>query len=413
MSNEQNALDQVVITAVRDGIFDSSNTGTETNISTREINTLPTATRGIGDILRKTPQASVSEGGAITIAGQNNRYNSIFIDGAVNNDVFGLSDTGTNGGQIGINPISLDAIESFQVNIAPFDVRQSGFTGGAINAITRSGTNNWEGSAYYFTRNEELAGKTPTGIREDNREKLDPFSTNLYGARVGGPIIKNKLFFFVNAEIEREESPRPFDFQQYVGDSNLEMINPLDPNGELINDPRLFNELRNGLINTFGYDPGSFENTLNTLDTERFTIKLDWNVNDKNTIVLKHNYVRGESTSPSTSGNTSINFANAGIFFPSETNFCTLEWNSSFSNNLSNNLVISYTTVNDDRDPIGGAFPRVSINDGQGRITFGSEAFSTGNVLEQDVFTIRNNFEISTGAHNITLGANFEVLRCS
>jgi hypothetical protein len=412
LTDQANALDQIVINVVRDGIFNSNNNGASTNISTREINTLPTVTRGLGDILRKTPQAQVSENGAISIAGQNNRFNSIFIDGAVNNDVFGLAGTGTNGGQIGINPISLDAIESFQVNIAPFDVRQSGFTGGSINAITRSGTNNWEGSVYYFTRNENLAGKTPVGINElrrdengnePSREKLDPFSTNLYGVRVGGPIIENKLFFFVNAEVEREETPRPFDLGQYIGNSRNTAGDATLPA-----DRSVLEGLRNNLINNFGYNPGGFENTINSLNTDRFTVRLDYNVNDKNTLTLKHNYVRGESTSPSNSGNTSINFENAGIFFPSETNFSTLEWNSRVSNNMSNNLIVSYTTVRDDRDPIGGAFPRVTINDGPGSITFGSEAFSTGNILEQDVFTITNNFEISTGAHNITLGGNFE-----
>ncbi len=406
LTDEQNALDEVVINAVRDGIFDSSTTGTNTNISTRDINTLPTATRSLGDILRKTPQAQVSEGGAISVAGQNNRYNSISIDGAVNNDVFGLAGTGTNGGQIGINPISLDAIESIQVNVAPFDVRQSGFTGAGINAITRSGTNNWEGSAYYFTRNEKLAGKTPQAIIDQvdenngsepapDRERLDEFTTNLYGARVGGPIIKNKLFFFANVEVEREETPRPFDAENYIGSSSIDDIRAL----------------RNNLINTpgFNYDPGNFENTVRSLDTDRFTVRLDYNLDNKNSFTLKHNYVKGESTSPSTSGNTSINFANAGIFFPSETNFSTFEWNSSITNELSNNLIVSYTTVRDDRDPIGGAFPRVSINDGPGTITFGSEAFSTGNILDQDVFTITNNFNITKGAHNITVGGNFEM----
>lgn len=414
LQDETNALETVVIQAVRDGIFDSSNTGPETNISTREINTLPTVTRGIADILRKTPQAQVGENGAISIAGQNNRYNSIFIDGAVNNDVFGLAGTGTNGGQIGINPISLDAIESFQVNIAPFDVRQSGFTGGAINAITRSGTNEFEGSAYFFTRNERLAGRTPQAIIDEidanngsdgapDRERLDPFSTNLYGVRAAGPIIKNKLFFFVNAEVEREETPRPFSFDQYVGASRN-----ATGDANLPADPTRINNLRQGLINRFGYDPGNFENTLSTLDTDRFTIKLDYNLNDKNTIILKHNYVKGESTSPSTSSQNSINFENAGIFFPSTTNFTTLEWNTTNGENLSNNFIASYTTVRDDRDPIGNPFPRVSINDGNGGITFGSEAFSTGNILDQDVFTITNNFEIQAGAHNITLGGNFE-----
>jgi hypothetical protein len=390
--DESNALDAIVINAVRDGIFDSGKTGAETNISQRDINTMPSVTRGIGDFLRKTPQAQVGEDGGISIAGQNNRYNSIFIDGAVNNDVFGLADSGTNGGQIGVNPISIDAIESFQVNVAPFDVRQSGFTGGAINAITRSGTNKVKGSAYFYTRNQNLAGKTPVGISEDNREKLDDFTANLYGVRVGGPIIKDKLFFFVNAEVQREQEPRPFESDIYNGDSSIAEINTL----------------RNNIINTFGYNPGGYENTITELNSEKFTIKLDYNLDDKNTITAKHNYVKGESISPSQSNNRNINFSNAGIFFPSETNFSTLEWNTTNGKNLSNNLILSYTSVNDNRDPIGSPFPRVQINDGDGRITFGSEAFSTANILEQNIFTVTNNFEVSKGAHNMTFGGNFE-----
>jgi hypothetical protein len=392
LTDESNALDAIVINAVRDGIFDSGKTGAETNISQRDINTMPSVTRGIGDFLRKTPQAQVSEGGAISIAGQNNRYNSIFIDGAVNNDVFGLAGSGTNGGQIGVNPISIDAIESFQVNVAPFDVRQSGFTGGAINAITRSGTNEVKGSAYFYTRNQNLAGKTPVGISEDNREKLDDFTANLYGVRVGGPIIKDKLFFFVNAEVQREEEPRPFESDIYNGDSSIAEINTL----------------RDNIINTFNYNPGGYENTITKLNSEKFTIKLDYNLDDQNTITAKHNYVKGESISPSQSNNRNINFANAGVFFPSETNFSTLEWNTTNGKNLSNNLILSYTSVNDNRDPIGSPFPRVQINDGDGRITFGSEAFSTANILEQNIFTVTNNFEVSKGAHNMTFGGNFE-----
>ncbi|WP_164510814.1 TonB-dependent receptor [Nonlabens xiamenensis] len=393
MADEANALDQVVINAVRDGIFDSGKTGTETNISTREINTLPTTTRNISDLLRKTPQADVSEDGAISLGGQNNRYNSFYVDGTVNNDVFGLSSTGTNGGQIGVNPISLDAIESFSVNLAPFDVRQSGFAGGAINAITRSGTNEFSGSVYGYYRNEDLAGKTPGAFDVEDREKLDEFSAQLYGVRVGGPIIKDKLFFFVNYERQDEETPRFFDADGYTGNSTVAELNTL----------------RQGLIDTFGYDPGNFEDGTQTLVSDKFLARLDYNLNDKHSFTLKHNYVRGESNSPSLSNRANINFANAGIFFPSETNSTTFEWRATNGGNLSNNLIIGYTTVNDDRDPIGNPFPRVSIDDGQNSsITFGSEAFSTANLLEQSVLTVTNNFDIQKGAHNITIGGNFE-----
>ncbi len=388
-----NALDEIVIQATRNGIFDSNKTGPETNISTREIEALPTVTRSIADLLRKTPQAQVSEGGSISLGGVNNRYNSFYIDGAVSNDVFGLSNTGTNGGQIDLNPISLDAIESFSVNLAPFDVRQSGFAGGAINAITRSGTNQWQGSAYGYYRSEDLAGKTPGGFEEENREKLDEFTATRIGARIGGPIIENKLFFFLNYERQDEETPQFFNADAYNGLSSVSDINAL----------------RNNLIDTFNYNPGGFEDGTQTLESDTFTARIDYNLDDRNTFTLKHNYVSGESNSPSLSNANNINFGNAGILFTSETNSTTLEWRTSNGSNLSNNLVIGYTTVNDDRDPIGSNFPRVQITDGaNGRITFGSEAFSTGNILEQTVFNVTNNFEIQSGAHNFTIGGNFE-----
>ncbi|MCT8339201.1 carboxypeptidase regulatory-like domain-containing protein [Flavobacteriaceae bacterium TK19130] len=392
MAESQNALDEVVITAQSNGVFDSGKTGAETNVSTREIQTLPSVSRGIGDFVRKTPQALVAESGAISLAGQNNRYNSIYLDGTVNNDVFGLAASGTNGGQTGVNPLSVDAIESFQVNLSPFDVRQSGFSGGAINAITRSGDNELEGSAYYYLRNESLAGKTPVDIDADNREKLDEFTAQLYGARIGGPIIKDKLFFFVNYERQEEETPQPFNFGQYTGDSSLEEINAL----------------RQGLIDIFGYNPGGFANNTRMLTSDKFTIRLDYNIDSKNSITAKHNYVNAEQTSPNSSSFRSINFLNSGVFFPSTTNSSTIEWSTSNGDNLANNLRIGYTTVVDDRGPLGDPFPAVTIRDGIGEISFGSEPFSTANLLEQDVFTVTNNFSIFSGAHNITIGANFE-----
>jgi hypothetical protein len=186
LSESATALQEVVVSASSTGVFGGNKTGTETTISQRQVSTIPAASRSIADFVRLTPQAQVTEGNdgfSISLAGQNNRYNAIYIDGAVNNDVFGLAGSGTNGGQTGVNPLSVDAIETFQINIAPFDVRQSGFSGGSINAISRSGSNNWEGSAYSFVRNESLAGKTPPSLVGDGeeREKLADFSALTYG----------------------------------------------------------------------------------------------------------------------------------------------------------------------------------------------------------------------------------------
>ena len=391
------ALDEVVVTAVSNGVFGSNKTGTETNISQRQVATTPAASRSIADFVRLTPQAQLSEGDdgfSISLAGQNNRYNAIYIDGAVNNDVFGLAGSGTNGGQTGVNPLSVDAIETFQINIAPFDVRQSGFSGGSINAVTRSGSNEFEGSAYYFTRNENLVGKTPTALINDGdeREKVSEFSANTYGVRLGGPLIEDKLFFFVNYERNETETPQPFIFSNYTGRSS---------EADLAN-------LSSFLQSTYGYNTGIFDNNTRTLESNTFVAKLDWNINENNNLSLRHSYVSAENLEARSSGNRNIGFINGSEFFESNTNSTALELNSRFGNKFSNNLVIGYTRVRDDRDPSGDPFPTVDIQDGNGTISFGSEPFSTANLLNTDYWTITDNFEIYAGRHTVTLGATAE-----
>jgi len=392
MVESNNALDEVIISASKNGIFDSGQTGSNTNISQRQVNNLPSATRSLGDFIRTTPEAQVGENGSISLGGQNNRYNAIYIDGAVNNDAFGLAGSGTNGGQTGVSPISIDAIESFQVNLSPFDVRQSGFAGGSINAITRSGSNNTEGSAYYYLRNQDLAGKTPTAIREDERERLSDFTAELFGARLGGAIVEDKLFYFINYERQDEQTPQPFDIGLYQGNADAE---------DLAN-------LRQGLINTYGYDPGIYDNNTTSLVSDKLITRLDWNINQNNSITLRNSYVDAESRDPRRSRDQEINFINAGELFPSRTNSTTLEWSTTNGSNMSNNLIVAYTDVLDDRDPTGNPFPAVEIEDGNGDIVFGSEPFSTANLLEQQVLNITNNFEVYSGRHKLTFGANFE-----
>ncbi|WP_435253849.1 TonB-dependent receptor [Tenacibaculum sp. A30] len=392
MVEDANTLEEVVITAQNNGVFGSDKNGSETTISQKQIQNLPSVSRGIADFVRLTPQAQITDDNVISIAGQNNRYNAIYIDGAVNNDVFGLAASGTNGGQTGVNPFSVDAIESFQVNVAPFDVKISGFSGGAISAITRSGTNEFEGSAYAFVRNESLAGKTPYAISENNRKKLDEFTALTYGARVGGPIIKDKLFFFVNYERQDDETPQPYDIANYNGASSA---------ADLEN-------LSSFLQNTYGYNPGGYANNTDKLSSHKFIAKLDWNINDKHKLSLKHSYVNAEQVNASRSTNSTINFYNSAIFFPSETNSTSLEFNSRFNDKFSNNLVVGYTSVRDDRDPFGNPFPYVRIDDGDGTIRLGSEQYSTANLLEQDILTITNNFEIFSGRHKFTIGTHNE-----
>ena len=396
LTEDTNALDEVVITADRTGIFDSNKTGAATNISKRQIETLPQTSRSIADFVRLTPQAQITEGNdgfSISLGGQNNRYNGIYIDGAVNNDVFGLAGSGTNGGQTGVNPFSVDAIESFTVQLAPFDVKISGFAGGAISAVTRSGSNEWSGSAYGFVRNQDLAGKTPVDLvgQGETREKLDEFTAQTYGVRVGGPIIKDKLFFFLNYERQDDETPQPFNFSNYTGDSSLAEINAL----------------ASSISSQYGYDVGGFENNTRTLESDKITMKLDWNINDNNKLSLSTRYAGADNLEARGSSNSRISFINGSELFNTKTFSSSLEWNYQ-GNNISNNFLLGYTRVRDDRDPLGSPFPSVDIDDGAGTITFGAEPFSTANLLDQDVLTITNNFEIYKGRHTVTIGTHNE-----
>jgi len=388
-------LDEVVITGSTQSI--GTNTGASTNISSEQIESMPTLGRNLSDYTRLTPQSRSTFGGGTSLGGQNNRYNAIYVDGAVNNDVFGLAANGQNGGQIGIAPFSIDAIDQIQVVLSPYDVSYGGFAGGGINAVTKSGTNQFQGGVYYFMQNEGFAGKTNGSLLErlgeEEGEALDTFSNSLIGVSLGGPIIKDKLFFFVNAEIQNEETPIPF-AGEYDGDSSLDDIA----------------SLKSFLLDEYGYDAGEFGNKISSLKGNRFFAKLDYNLNQNHNLSLRHNYTKGESTGANGSTNSRINFANNAVFFPSVTNSTTLELNSSFGEDKSNSLIIGYTSVRDDRDPLGQDFPNVFINDGEGSIAFGSEAFSTANALDQNILTITDNFKLFKGDHTITFGTHNEII---
>lgn len=394
MSETSIELEDVVVVGkkVQDfRVIDGNRTGAETVVGEDQIQMLPTINRDLADYLRLTPQASVDGNGAISIAGINNRYNSISIDGAVNNDVFGLSAQGTNGGQTGGSPISMDVIEQFQVALAPYDVRQSGFAGAGINAVTRSGSNRFEGSAYYHLKNEGLAGRTPTNVNDTLNEKLPDFKSQVYGLRFGGPIIKNKLFFFGSFEIQRDDTPQPFNIVNYTGNSSEADIE----------------NLVNHLKTTYGYDPGGYLNNNRTLNSNKLFFRLDWNINTNHKLMVRHSYTNNEALKPYASSRTAINFMNNAEYFPSVTNSTAIELKSNW-NKMANDLIIGFTTVRDDRDPSGNNFPSVTIRDGAGRIYFGSEQYSTANQLDQDVWTLTNNFTMNYGIHNITIGTNNE-----
>ncbi len=392
------SLEAVNVTAAR--TYAGESNGISTQISSESLATLPSLNNDLNDFTRLTPQAKGSFGGGFSIAGINNRYNAIYIDGAVNNDVFGLAANGTNGGQTGVSPFSVNILDQIQVVISPYDVTLGGFAGGGINAVTKSGTNKWKGDAYFFTQSEGLAAETNTTLTErtsSDREALDEFSNRLYGASLGGPLVKNKVFFFGNVEIQNDETPAPFNLANYDGDS----------------DEADLNALSSFLQSTYGYDPGTPGSKIDRLESTKLFGKVDININDRNNLTLRHQYTRAENTNENSSFDDEINFSGNGVFFPSTTNSSALELNTRISDVASNNLILGYTSVLDDRDPIGGDFPYVIIFDGNGQIELGSEQFSTANQLDQKFFTLTNNFTLYKGKHTWTFGTHNEFINFS
>ncbi|BFG70126.1 carboxypeptidase regulatory-like domain-containing protein [Sediminibacterium sp. KACHI17] len=392
MANKAGNLGEVTVSASRRTTEASGKGGAETLIGRDKMANLPTVGRNIYDYLRAVPQAKLGASeGAVTIAGQNNRYNSFYVDGAVNNDVFGLSASGTNGGQAAIAPISIDAIDQFQVVISPFDASLGNFVGGGINAITRSGTNKTEGSVYYFLQNEKLAGKTPTGLKQ-NATRLGNFSKKTYGFRVGGAITKNKLFYFINVDLQRDVRPQPFDFSQYRGNSNLAAITGL----------------ANTLRTNYGYEAGGFLDNTEEVNADRITARIDWNISDRHKLSVSNRYTKGERLNTSTSSSTTINFYNNGFSFPTRTNSTSAELKSLVGKSSSNKLLITFTDVLDDRSPIGQNFPRVRINDGAGALVFGPDNSSTVNYLRQKNWSLYDEFKFTLGKHSMKVGVDYE-----
>jgi len=395
LSDEVTNLEAVEIIATTGDVFDGNRSAPETVVDDYTIQQLPTVSRDLNDFTRLSPLANTSVGidGAISFGGLNNRYNSVFIDGAATNDYFGLASNGTNGGQTGISPISVDAIEQFQVVLAPYDVTQGGLAGAGISAVTRTGSNNFEGSAWYLVSNEGLAGKTPTDDPNVERTKLADFSNKTYGVRVGGPIVKDKLFFFALAEIQRDETPQPFALNEYLGDADEATFDAI---GDLVRDQ-------------YGYEPGEWRQTSNKLDGEKFMVNLDWNISQRHKLAVRYRYTKATQVGPDRSSNTLVNFSNSGQTFPSITNNGSIELKSNFTNS-SNSLLLGVTTVRDDREVTGQPFPSILIEDGAAgsSIVLGGEPFSHSNVVNQDVITLTNNFNLYRGRHTITLGTHNE-----
>ncbi|GJM29240.1 MAG: hypothetical protein DHS20C17_18750 [Cyclobacteriaceae bacterium] len=384
-------LTTVEVIGHKEKIFSEDRTGAATNIDSVSLETLPTIKRSLEDYVRLTPQASIL-GQGISFAGMNNRYNNFSIDGTVNNDVFGLSSTGTNGGQTGTEPISLDAVEELQMEVAPFDVRYGGFTGGSINAVTRSGTNQLNGSAYYLVNNEKFSGSKPS--EAPGPEKLPDYFERTSGVRLGGALIKDKLFAFVSYEQTRRENPSIFN----VGAGSS--ISPEEAQ-----------RVENKLIELSGSNQGGFDPFVSQIDFYKFFSRIDWNLNNRHKLTLRYNYVNARQFNLARREDL-LQFNNTARNFPSKTNGVVLELRSNIGDNRTNELRLGFTQVDDEQNINGDPFPYIQIDlRPSERIVAGSGRLFTADHLEQKIFTLTDHYTIFKDRHIITLGTHNEFFR--
>ncbi|MEM9555847.1 MAG: TonB-dependent receptor [Acidobacteriota bacterium] len=386
----------VVVVGESTPLINSSKTGNTSNVYTEVINSLPSISRGLEDFARTNPFFNVNpdndEEAQVTVAGRNNRYNNITIDGAVNNDLFGLGASGTPGGQTETTPISLDAIQEIQLLVAPFDVRQGGFSGGGINAITRSGTNDFKGSVFYFTRDEGLVGDGP-----DDRE-FGTFEEEQYGFRLGGKIIEDKAFFFVNGEVNAIDEPSGFTISGGPGQ-------PFGFEAEA----QRFAQIAQ---TQYGFDVGALDEQTLSQESDKFFARFDFNLNDSNNLLVRFNYVdalkdflRPESDA--------YEFPSHGHVIESETSSLVAQLNSVLGSDRFNEARISYQDVADQRRSAAQPFPYINVEVGDVEFEAGTERFSTANALDQELIEIHNDFTWIVGDHTITIGTHNELFSFS
>ncbi|MDP2067668.1 MAG: carboxypeptidase regulatory-like domain-containing protein [Lutibacter sp.] len=408
LTEEASLLSEVVITGTKNPVFSKQRTGASQQFSNREVNAVPvTGSRSINSITKYN-----ANGNGSSFGGQDSRLNNFTIDGSVFNNGFGLGSDTQAGGRTGSTAISLDAIEELQVNIAPFDVRQSGFVGSEINAVTRSGTNEIEGSVYHSFRNNKKAfvGRN-AGDVEITPSKFDE---KIYGARIGAPIIKDKLFFFGN--FEKVDNISPATTWTSTGSPNA---------GAEISKPtyQQMQDLSNFMQDKFGYVTGPWENYDSNTASKKFLTKLDWNINDNHKASIR--YVHHDSESDQLISNSSsagvgnrrtnansMSYKNSGYTIMDNTRSIVLELNSKFSEKLHNNFIFGYDKQIEDRGLQGSMFPTIDIRDGGANaanfISLGLDPFTPGNKLDYNTLHFTNNLTKYLDKHTLVFGVNFE-----
>ena len=410
ISEDTKDLDELVVVG-SSSKFAGEKTGASTNISNAQLESMPTISRSITDITRLSPYG----GNGMNFAGVDGRTANFTVDGANFNNNFGLSDGLPGGG----SPISIDAIEELQVVISPFDVRQTNFIGGGINAITKSGTNKFKGTAYVHHHNENMRGDAVYGQVIPGARDRDRSTT--YGATIGGPIIKDKLFFFANAEYEASPSvavrwrPRASEDVKASEEQYLSYTTVADM--ELV---------KNHVLEKYGYDPGSYTDFPADESNLKLLARIDWNINDRNKLAVRYNYTKNTAwNAPNVSsmdggersafGRTSLYsmpFSNSMYSMNNLVHSASVDLNTRITSNLSNQFLATFSKLDDVRGSNSDEFPFIDIHDGTNTTTqymaLGYELFTWNNAVHNTVFNIKDDITYYTGNHKITAGISYE-----
>lgn len=406
-------LGEVLVVGMRASAFQTDKTGATTNISNQQLSAMPTISRSIQDVARISPYAN-----GMGFAGGDGRSTNFTVDGANFNNNFGLSANLPGGG----NPISLDAIEEMQVVIAPFDVRQTNFIGGGINAITKSGTNTFKGSAYTYFNNQDMRGNAIGDVDFGDR---DEESRQIFGATLGGPIIQNKLFFFVNAEYELQPGQVVTWRPSTDGNANTDLMLSRTSVSDM-------ERVQQHLMDNYGYDVGSFSDYPADESNRKLLARIDWNINNANKLSIRYNYTMNQGWNPTNGNSTdggfrnramnrisqySMAFSNSIYSTDNIVNSISLDLNSRFSDRISNQFLTTYTKIQDIRGSSSSPFPFIDIMNGvrpdgsqilEPYMSAGYELFTWNNGINNNIFNIINNTNYYLSSHKITLGASFE-----